>query len=132
MVCFQTKYPTLGKFWWALEWKMLVYFMVNRYSYGHLVMLWKFGIFPLVLVYCVNKNLASLVSVRNGGNQWHDMKKMTWYVEGETGKHKRESTIMMSRNRRAHKKWEQTFSSFLDIFLICPFLIFLTTSSLKG
>jgi hypothetical protein len=29
---FQTKYPNLGKFWRALERKMLVYFM-----YGHLV-----------------------------------------------------------------------------------------------
>jgi hypothetical protein len=28
MVCFQTKNPNLGKFWRALEWKMLVYFMV--------------------------------------------------------------------------------------------------------
>jgi hypothetical protein len=28
MVCFQTENPNLGKFWKALEWKMLVYFMV--------------------------------------------------------------------------------------------------------
>jgi hypothetical protein len=27
MVHFQTKNPNLGKFWRALEWKMLVYFM---------------------------------------------------------------------------------------------------------
>jgi hypothetical protein len=27
MVCFQTKNPNLGKFWSALEWKMLLYFM---------------------------------------------------------------------------------------------------------
>jgi hypothetical protein len=27
MVSFQTKYPTLGKFWRALDWKMLIYFM---------------------------------------------------------------------------------------------------------
>jgi hypothetical protein len=27
MVYFQTKNPNLGKFWMALEWKMLVYFM---------------------------------------------------------------------------------------------------------
>jgi hypothetical protein len=42
MVCFQTKNPNLGKFWSALEWKMLVYFMfiwnILR-SFGHLVML---------------------------------------------------------------------------------------------
>jgi hypothetical protein len=28
MVCFQNKNPNLGKFWRALEWKMLLYFMV--------------------------------------------------------------------------------------------------------
>jgi hypothetical protein len=28
MVCFQTKNPNLGKFWRALEWKMLLYFMI--------------------------------------------------------------------------------------------------------
>jgi hypothetical protein len=27
MVCFQTKNPNLGKFWRALDWKMLIYFM---------------------------------------------------------------------------------------------------------
>jgi hypothetical protein len=26
-VCFQTKNPNLGKFWRALDWKMLIYFM---------------------------------------------------------------------------------------------------------
>jgi hypothetical protein len=29
MVCFQTKNPNLGKFWRALGWKMLIYFMPN-------------------------------------------------------------------------------------------------------
>jgi hypothetical protein len=28
-VCFQTQNPNLGKFWRALEWKMLVYFKVT-------------------------------------------------------------------------------------------------------
>jgi hypothetical protein len=28
MVCFQTKNPNLGNFWRALEWKMLIYFLV--------------------------------------------------------------------------------------------------------
>jgi hypothetical protein len=28
MVCFKTKNPNLGKFYRALEWNMLVYFMV--------------------------------------------------------------------------------------------------------
>jgi hypothetical protein len=46
MVYFQTKNPNLGKFWRALEWKMLVYSIVIWYTlqqygilYGHLVML---------------------------------------------------------------------------------------------
>jgi hypothetical protein len=30
MVHFKTKNPNLGKFWRALEWKTLVYFMANR------------------------------------------------------------------------------------------------------
>jgi hypothetical protein len=32
MVSFQTKNPNLGKFWWALDWKMLIYInsMANR------------------------------------------------------------------------------------------------------
>jgi hypothetical protein len=46
MVCFQTKNPNLGKFWKALQWKMLVYVM-DIWSilrslgifYGHLVYL---------------------------------------------------------------------------------------------
>jgi hypothetical protein len=44
---FRTKNPNLGKFWRALERKMLVYFMVIwnillsfGILYGHLVMLW--------------------------------------------------------------------------------------------
>jgi hypothetical protein len=44
MVCFQTKNPNLGKFWWVLQWKMMVYSMdtwsILRSSvifYGHLV-----------------------------------------------------------------------------------------------
>jgi hypothetical protein len=30
MVCFQTKNPNLGKFWWVFLWKILVYFMTIR------------------------------------------------------------------------------------------------------
>jgi hypothetical protein len=44
MVCFQTKNLKLGKFWWALLWKILVYFMTIwsilrplEIFYGHLV-----------------------------------------------------------------------------------------------
>jgi hypothetical protein len=61
-VGFKTQNPNLGKFWRALEWKMLVYVMVIwnilrsvGIFYGHL------GIFSLVLVYCLKKNLANLV-----------------------------------------------------------------------
>jgi hypothetical protein len=44
MVYFQTPYPTLGKFWGALVWKVLIYFMAIWNSlrafemfYNHLV-----------------------------------------------------------------------------------------------
>jgi hypothetical protein len=40
MVCFQTKNPTLDKFWRVLQWKMSVYFIgtwtILR-TFGHLV-----------------------------------------------------------------------------------------------
>jgi hypothetical protein len=67
MVYFQTKNPNLGKFWRALDWKMLIYFMAIWN------ILWRFGIFYdhlvhfifiwyilLVLVSCTKKNLATL------------------------------------------------------------------------
>jgi hypothetical protein len=47
MVSFQTKNPNLGKFWRALDWKMLVYFMAIWN------ILQKFGIFYDHLVYFV-------------------------------------------------------------------------------
>jgi hypothetical protein len=44
MVCFQNKNPNLGKFWSALDWKLLINFMaiwniLLRFAtfYGHLV-----------------------------------------------------------------------------------------------
>jgi hypothetical protein len=47
MVYFQTKKPNWGKFWRALEWQMLVYFIVIcnvlgpfGIFNGHFVMLW--------------------------------------------------------------------------------------------
>jgi hypothetical protein len=47
MAYFPTKDPNLGKFWRALEWKMLVYFIVIwnillpfGIFYRHLVLLW--------------------------------------------------------------------------------------------
>jgi hypothetical protein len=36
MVYFQIQNPNLGKFWSALDWKMLIYFMVIGDIYGHL------------------------------------------------------------------------------------------------
>jgi hypothetical protein len=36
MVSFQTKNPKLGKFWGALDWKMLIYFMAIWNIYRHL------------------------------------------------------------------------------------------------
>jgi hypothetical protein len=67
MVCFRTKNPNLGKFWRALEWRMLVYFMpiwnmlwpFGIFN-GHLAFIWQFGIFSSALVYCVKNNLATL------------------------------------------------------------------------
>jgi hypothetical protein len=43
MVCFWTKNPNLGKFWTALEWKMMVHFMTiwNNYSHsGSFIVIW--------------------------------------------------------------------------------------------
>jgi hypothetical protein len=65
MVYFQTKNPKWGKFWWALNWIMLIFFMVIRNilqifhgRFVNFVSIWY--IFP-VLVSCINKNLASLI-----------------------------------------------------------------------
>jgi hypothetical protein len=45
MVSFQTKNPNLGKFWRALEWKILEYFKVIGIFYGHLEYFTVIGIF---------------------------------------------------------------------------------------
>jgi hypothetical protein len=56
MVSFQTKNPNLGKFWRALEWKRLVFFMENWIFWpfyhfnGHSVMFWLLGTFSPILV----------------------------------------------------------------------------------
>jgi hypothetical protein len=69
MVYFHTKYPDVGKFWRAYDWKMLVYSM----AIGNI--LWTFGIYydPSVHKYCTHlvqlsilvfgteKNLATLL-----------------------------------------------------------------------
>jgi hypothetical protein len=60
MVYFQTKNPNLGKFWSALDRKMLIYFRPSGIFYGHLgdfITIWY--IFP-GLVSCTKKNLATL------------------------------------------------------------------------
>jgi hypothetical protein len=72
MVCFQTKNPNLGKFWIALYWKMLIYFMAicnismtfgvfKDHTYGtfcvHLV-----HFFPILVSY-TKKNLATLIPI---------------------------------------------------------------------
>jgi hypothetical protein len=63
MVCFQTKNPNLGKFWRALNWKMLIYFVGISKFYGHFgcfMTIWynlcSFGTFFPVLVSCTKKN----------------------------------------------------------------------------
>jgi hypothetical protein len=56
---FQTKNPNWGKFWSALDWKLLIYFMANWN------ILLRFGKFYGRLVHfvsCDRKNLATLGS----------------------------------------------------------------------
>jgi hypothetical protein len=69
MVYFQTEDPNLGKFWRALQWKLLVCFMTiwsilrpSGLFYCHLVyftaiwyILWSFGIFSPVKLCCTKK-----------------------------------------------------------------------------
>jgi hypothetical protein len=68
MVSFQTKNPNVGKFWRALDWKLLIYFMAVRnilqtfdtfyYQLVHFALIWY--IF-LVWVSCTKKNLSMLL-----------------------------------------------------------------------
>jgi hypothetical protein len=58
---FQTKNINLGKFLDGLRMEMLVNLVSFGIFYGHLVISWSYGIFSPVLVYCVKKNLATLV-----------------------------------------------------------------------
>jgi hypothetical protein len=64
MVYFQIKNPILGKFWSALDWKMLAYLMAIWNIYEHFMTIWyilcSFGTLFPVLVSCTNKNLATL------------------------------------------------------------------------
>jgi hypothetical protein len=72
MVYFQTKNSNLGKFWRALQWKMIVYLMgfgpiLRPFDtfWGHLVyfVVPKLVDFFPVLVFCTKKNLATLTQV---------------------------------------------------------------------
>jgi hypothetical protein len=64
MLYFQTKYFILGKFWRALEWKILVYFIGHlKYFTGVKCILWPFGnvvviwnIFPRFGMLCQEKS----------------------------------------------------------------------------
>jgi hypothetical protein len=65
MVCFKTKNPNLGKFWRALEWKMLVYFMtiwniIHPFGiiYGRFV--------SLVVIWYIFLNLVRLDQEKSG------------------------------------------------------------------
>jgi hypothetical protein len=61
MVCFQTKNPNLGKFGKALEWKMLVYFIVIWN------ILLSFGIFYCHLViWCIFPPFGILCQEKSG------------------------------------------------------------------
>jgi hypothetical protein len=120
MVYFLTK--NLDKFWRALEWKLLVYFMgIWNIFYEHRrhlmtskYILFSFGIFSTVLVYCLKKNLATLhramllwsqrplhvqgdaghPSWQGGGQEKHNWKK--WRVKEEE-KHKRPLSKKLSK-----------------------------------
>jgi hypothetical protein len=51
MVYFRTENPNLGKFWTALEWRMLVYLFNGHLEYFT----------AICYMYCVMKNLATFV-----------------------------------------------------------------------
>jgi hypothetical protein len=71
MVYFQTKKTNLGKFWWALDWEMLIYFMaiwnicstfgIFYHYFIHFLFIWY--TFP-VLVSCTKKSLAFLHDIQ--------------------------------------------------------------------
>jgi hypothetical protein len=73
--------PNLGKFWSALDWKMLKYFMaiwniLLRFwnFYGHWVIFCSFGTFFWFLVSCAKENLATLATIKifDRGTRIHD------------------------------------------------------------
>jgi hypothetical protein len=66
MVYFQTKNPNLGKFWRALEWKMLLYFMI----------IWNFNlpfgiihgrlVYLCIVIWCIFPNSVCLEQEKSG------------------------------------------------------------------
>jgi hypothetical protein len=78
MVSFQTKNPNLGKFWRALDWKMLIYLRtiwnflrIFGIFYAHLVHSVFIGTFFTVLVSCTWKNLATLATSSSTQTGWN-------------------------------------------------------------
>jgi hypothetical protein len=69
MVCFQTKNPSVGKFWRALDWKMLIYILwpfgiLYGYFWYYMTIwyiLYSFGTFFRFWYHVPKKNLATLV-----------------------------------------------------------------------
>jgi hypothetical protein len=64
---FSNQNPNLDKFWRVLQWKILVYFITIWSILRQLeiftaiwYILWPFGAFLSVLVFCNKKNLATL------------------------------------------------------------------------
>jgi hypothetical protein len=70
MVSFQTKNPNLGKFWRALDWKMLIFYVYLEYFtdiWEIFINIWyillSFGTFIPVLVSSTKRNLATMKTV---------------------------------------------------------------------
>jgi hypothetical protein len=70
MVCFQTKNPNLGKFWGALQWKILVYFMTIwpilrplEIFYSHLEY--------FVVIWYISPRFGILYQEKSGNHAWH-------------------------------------------------------------
>jgi hypothetical protein len=70
---FQTKNPDLGKFWMAMQWKMLVFLMailsklqLHGIFYGHLAHLGVIWYIFTVLVFCTYRK--HLLSLSGSGN----------------------------------------------------------------
>jgi hypothetical protein len=69
MVCFQTKNPNLGKFWRALDGKMLIYFMANWN------ILRTFGIFyvhlvEFVFIWYIFSGFGIMHQEKSGNHAW--------------------------------------------------------------